>query len=190
MTQVTNTKTTTTPMPLIVTLAETKDFIKVAGTDDDKLIFQLIETAQSLIEDYLGTKLLQQTVELTFDCYPDGNASIKLPIWPIISVSSVDSQLIDQLSSLFYDYYLINQDRYPEIQLTHPYSWPSDDLIPHAGLKVIVNAGHALTIESIPSTFKLAVLSQVLDMYEYRENIAGITDRTMDIVSMYKDITL
>lgn len=63
-------KLKTPPSAEPLTLAETKSYLKVAGTTDDVLISQIITTLRKSCEDWTGRALVTQTWALWRDAFP------------------------------------------------------------------------------------------------------------------------
>src|SRR5262245_61208300 len=73
-----------------LTLAETKEHLRVDITDEDTLIGLHIEAATSFIEKFLGRALVTQTWEMAIDQFPtDGKKTIAIPLPPLQSVTSI-----------------------------------------------------------------------------------------------------
>jgi uncharacterized phiE125 gp8 family phage protein len=80
----------TPPASTPVTMAEVKDYLRVAHNDEDIQILQYIRAATSYLDGRLGVLgrcLITQTWEITLDAFPPGE--IELPLPPVQSVTSV-----------------------------------------------------------------------------------------------------
>ena len=62
-------------------------FARIDGSGEDSLIQTFIQAARENAERYLGRALIQQTMHMCLDYWPEG--SIRLPRPPLISVSGV-----------------------------------------------------------------------------------------------------
>ncbi len=69
-----------------ITLDEAKSFVKIDGTFEDSLIELLIVAAREAVEGYLKKAIIEQTLVLTMDWWPE---PLKLPCPPLISVIEV-----------------------------------------------------------------------------------------------------
>jgi len=70
-----------------ITVDEVKLFARIDGSGEDSLIQTFIQAARENAERYLGRALIQQTMNMCLDYWPEG--SIRLPRPPLISVSGV-----------------------------------------------------------------------------------------------------
>ncbi|MEM6847594.1 MAG: head-tail connector protein, partial [Pseudomonadota bacterium] len=80
---------TSGPAVLPLTLAEAKDHLRVAHSDEDTLITRLIETATQHVDGLdgiLGRACITQTWTLTLDAFP---SVIILPLPPCQSVAAI-----------------------------------------------------------------------------------------------------
>ena len=160
----------TAPSLTMVSLEEAKRHCGVDFTDDDDLIFALIQTATSYFDGYsgvLGRALLPQTWRQDFDGFYD---VMRLPVGPVQSVTSViyqDVSGVDQTLSGS-AYVLLTDDYGAYIQLAANQSWPSTGTRADA-VRVTYSAGSATVIPAI----RMAALLLIKQWYDNREATAA-----------------
>lgn len=157
----------TPPASEPVTLQEAKDHLRVDVTEDDSLIENLlIPSARQSVETYLRRSLLEQTWELSLDCF-DGD--IKLPNPPLQSVTSIkyiDVYGVEQTLAAS-EYTVHTQNEPGLITLAYDKSWPSIRAVKNA-VKVRYVTGYA-DADSVPAPIKSAMLLLIGHLYENRE---------------------
>jgi uncharacterized phiE125 gp8 family phage protein len=166
---------TVAPASEPLTQAEAKNHLKVDGSDDNDAIDRLISTGRTLVEEITGTKLASQTVVMRCSDWSDLS---KLPIAPIVSVSSVtylDSAGATQtLSTDVYEGVLHGLE--PHIRLKLNQSWPSVRDASDA-ITVTAVAGYA----SLPAPVKSAMLLTIAALYDGRSE-GSIPKGAMDLL--------
>lgn len=80
---------TTAPTVEPVTLAELKAHCRVEHDADNAVLVEWGKAARSMVEAATGRKLLTQTVRVQYEDFPCNGESIRLPVWPVQSVTSV-----------------------------------------------------------------------------------------------------
>ena len=88
--------TRTDPAVNPVSLIEAKRHLAVDHDDDNDYIERLVKGARKKLEDYTNRVFATSTVTATYEDFPrqpcdytDGIAAIRLPLWPVASVTSV-----------------------------------------------------------------------------------------------------
>ena len=173
------------PAVLPLTLAETKEHLRVDDTDSDNLITTYIEAATSYVDaeyGYLGRALVTQTWELVIDGFP--LHEIKVPLPPLQSVVSVryDDTAGDE-QTLPADQYYVDDASEPAWIVAASGGWPTGVLDALNSVRVRFVAGYDPTTDSppdlranIPRAIKQAMLLLIGSFYEHREqNIVGLT---------------
>lgn len=160
----------TGPATYPLTLAETKEFLRVDHNVEDSVVLSLIAAEVARMEAETGRALMSQTVEQYFDCWPWGR-TIELDITPASSITSVkylDSAGAETtFSSGNYTTDLLSIK--PRIVLNDNASWPSHGSFPNA-VRVRYVAGYA-DAASVPAALKLAILHRIAFAYEHREDM-------------------
>jgi uncharacterized phiE125 gp8 family phage protein len=157
----------TAPAALTVSLETAKAYLRVDGTAEDTLITSLLKAASELGESWARRAFITQTLEQTFDEWPEGNV---LTIWrpPLQSVTSLKYIDEDGVESTWASTnYTVDIKSQPgKIILA---STPSVTLQDTGGITVRFVAGYGATEASVPERIKQAVLQLVAFWYENRE---------------------
>ena len=148
------------------TLDEVSDFIKVDLTDDDTLITELIKTATTLCEGFLGISLRTRTVT----AYLDNSAgNTELPYGPVTAFTSLTDADGNVIAST--DYTLRGGGfKY----LEEP---------EYAYLVAVYTTGYA----TLPVQFKTGVMQQVAHLYENRGDV-GLSDKAKQTLAPYRRV--
>jgi len=158
------------PLEEPVSRSEAKAWLKVDNTADDDLIDTLLITARMAVEDYTNLKLISQTIEETFNCFPD---HLRLLHSPLISVTSVEYKATAA------DYTVLDASGYtahtyqkpPVLSAAYSTSWPEVIDFTEA-VKVTYVAGVSADATGVPDLFKNAIKKVLTDWYEKRgENV-------------------
>lgn len=160
----------TAPTAEPVSLAETKDHLRVDINDDDNLILGLIQAAREYAEEYLGRSLIQRTYRADLPYFAD---DIWLPRGPVVSIGSIkywdtSSPSVQQTwAATNYQLY------YDVVKRTHGAAFESVYPRPDA-VQITYTAGYLDTsspqAENVPYALKAAMLLMVGDLYEHRES--------------------
>lgn len=175
-------KVTSQPGVEPVTLTEAKAHLRVDSTDDDAYINTLISVTRQLCESYTGLSFITQTRRVTMDRFPYGSslnpyACIYLPYGPVQSgasgfvgtVSYVDpdgnTQTLEEDVDFFVD---VNSD---VARLRYISSWPSvkDQL---NAVTITYDVGYGSDDQDVPTVIKQAMLMQIANLYENRQDEA------------------
>lgn len=151
-------KRTVEPDVSPLTLDEAKEHIYETTADRDAQIAAMIDEAAAELDGpdgALGRALIQQTLRLKMDRFPIGTAPIRLPLPPLVSVTSV--QYVDPdgatqtWSSAEYD---VLTDREPgEIRPKYNYAYPSIRSI-HDAVTIIYLAGYGTKHTDVPGPIR------------------------------------
>lgn len=101
----------------ILTLEETKNFLKVSGNSDNEKILQFIKQARRFAESFCGISLIRQIYLITYNNKPIQNKQIIFPISNIdeiieINIAACQNQILNKK-----DYYF---DKKPQILYLKP----------------------------------------------------------------------
>jgi len=160
-----------------------------AYSPEDTYIESLITAARTLVEDYIGRRLITQTwnyyldnfgegnrwqknVELALIMNSYGNDNIKLPYAaPLQSVTAVTYMDSDESSNAMStsDYIVDIKSEPGRVVLGYGKSWPSATLSPSNPISIEYVAGYG-TSTAVPKQIKQAMLLIIGDLYENREN--------------------
>jgi uncharacterized phiE125 gp8 family phage protein len=177
------------PSVLPLTVAETKDHLRVDTSDDDDLITAMISAATDHVSGrngWTGRALVEQTWDLKLDAFPCAGKAIKLPLAPLQSVTSVKYIDTDGVEQTLSDtVYAVDADSVPgRVYLAYGQSWPG-----------IRSQRNAVTIRfvcgyaddggspvdyraNIPEAIRAALKLLVGAMYENREDFVTGTIAT------------
>lgn len=167
-------KVTVQPAEEPVTLAEAKAWLKVQGSAEDDLLNSLITAARQKVEEYTNLKLVTQTIEEVYDCFPTyyegmNYGALPLTCSPLIAVSSVEYQATaGTYTTLSTDSYTVHDYSKPAT-ITPVYSgnWPTHILFPES-VKVTYTAGFGAA-SAVPGILKNAILKIIAQWYEKRQ---------------------
>lgn len=157
-----------------VSVAQAKAWLKVENSVDDDLITALVSAARSAVESYTGQKLISQTIEETFNCFPTATmhnrfAALCLTHGPLRSVTSVEYQASAGIySTLSTDNYTAHSYQNPPL-ITAAYegAWPGVIDYPEA-VKITYVVGIAADADGVPELYKNAIKKLVTQWYENR----------------------
>lgn len=145
-------------------------FDEVIDESSIEYIENLISAVRGLSEAYLNRTLITQTWEYYLDKWPDVNY-IELPKPPLQSVTSVCILTEDEPGVLDPIYYLV--DVYSlkgRIVLNADQSWPTQTLYETNAIQVKFVCGYGSLAEDVPAGIRHAILLQVGDLYDNRED--------------------
>lgn len=170
---------TTPPASEPVTLAETKLFLRVDGTEEDVLLGNLIATVRMAAEQYVKRSLITQTWTLTYDDYAP--AETRLLMGPVQAVNSVTRIARDGSTTTVDDVtYYLSASR--EILLF--------DATPF-GHRVAIeyDAGYGAASE-VPSPIKQGMLAHMAAMYHQRALSQEIPEASKALYAPYRVVML
>lgn len=151
---------------VIVTLAKAKLQLRIDAlfTDEDALIQDYIDAAIASSEAYINGDIIEKTLVITLDAFQD---NFVFDSYPIQSITSVKYYLNDaQLTMPTADYHLNVQHQKQSVLVFN--EQPNTDDRPDA---VTITAVIGFTdATQVPHPIKQAILLQVSDMYERRED--------------------
>jgi len=167
--------TVTPPANEPVTAAEAKTQAIIEHTDDDTLIGSMITRARLLVEAWTGRQLCNATYDYYLDSWPLGAGVIRLPRWPVSSVTSVKYQDVDDAQQTLVentDYQVDLLSEPARIMPEYGESWPN--LYPESFYGIVIRfvAGYSADGASVPENYKHAILGLVAYWHRNRE-IAG-----------------
>ena len=156
-----------------VSVAEVKAQARVDLADEDTLIEGYIRAARETLERLLWRAFITQTLELTLDGWPEGS-EIRLPRPPLQSVTAVRYTTEDgTLKTLDPALYVVDAASEPgRVVLKRGKSWPSETLVPAAGVKVEYVAGYGDQASDVPEPIRQAILLLAAHWYEHREAVS------------------
>jgi uncharacterized phiE125 gp8 family phage protein len=165
-------KVTTEPTIEPVSVEDIKLFARIDGDYEDDLIQALIVAVRESTEQYLGRSLIQQTITMTLDFWP--NVVIQLPRPPLISVDSV--KIIDEdgvKTTYSSDNYYLNTIAEPGQLILKATSASLPDVSDRdfATYEIIFKAGYGTLAINVPQAIKNGIKTWVTFLYENRQPI-------------------
>lgn len=146
----------TEPTAEPVSLSEVKEALRITFNDHDALLSGYIVAARKHAEAFTGLRILSQTIDVSYDCFP-GDV-VELYTWPISSISSVNyydtgSPATEQTLVVNTDYYADTTT--PGGRVCVIDAWPAVADQPNA-VRIRLVAGYA-DAELVPQTIKEAI---------------------------------
>jgi uncharacterized phiE125 gp8 family phage protein len=162
---------TVAPADLPVTLAEAKAHCRVDHAEDDILITALIGAAVSYLDGYtgiLGRCLVTQTWRADYAGFDD----LRLPLWPVASVTSVTYRdAAGTVQTVSAANYQLVRDASGAVILPSPgFTWPVTD---ETATPVSVTAVYGSAAADVPQAIKHAMLLMIGDWHASRETMAS-----------------
>ena len=152
-------RVTTSPTIEPISLSEVKLFSRIDGTDEDDLLTDFIQNVRENTENWLGRALIEQSITLVMDFWPD-EPYIELPRPPLISITSYQILAEDDSGTDYdSDNYMIDTISEPGRLIikdgsTPPYNYDRY----YAGHKIIYKAGYGTETTDVPAGIKLGML--------------------------------
>jgi uncharacterized phiE125 gp8 family phage protein len=173
----------TAPAPLRgpVTVAEMKDWARVDGNDDDRLLSELLTAATKAAELYTQRALLTQTWNVTYDQF---EAMFRVPLGQLQSIPSITYvDLNGDTQTVTSTIYRVDTTTEPgRITESQNQSWPTADCVTNA-VTVQFTAGYG-TEADVPQDIKHAIMAGASARYNCREG--SYPDAFYDLLSMYR----
>lgn len=144
-----------------VSATEAKQQARIDGTDEDALLDIYITASRMAVEEYTGTKLVEQTVLLRCSDWADLVDLPSAPISEITSVKYLDPDGIEQtLSTDVYETVLAGLE--PHIRLKVNQGWPSIRSASDA-IRVTAVAGYSAVPDPVKAALMLTIAKWVDD---------------------------
>jgi len=159
-------QTITPPATEPVNAEFVKTHTHVDTNEEDNLLTMWIKSAREQAEEYQGRAYIEQTLELSLDCFPLANGGIVLPRSPVSSVSSIKYYGTDDTEyTLSDDVYQVDTASEPSrVALKYGQSWPLTTLRTVSGVKIRFVAGEG----DAPSDVNSRVIDAILIYCAYR----------------------
>ena len=172
------------PVTEPVSVADVKLYTRIPHNEEDSLLLSWIKTGRMLAEDYIRAALITQTVECSFDCFPNG--VFNLPRSPIQSVDSIlyftSENVETEYNSTKYSIDL--SGRPGRIYLNKYETWPTDILRPIDAVKIRYVAGFGDNASDVPSQIRDAILLYCSHKYNDRQG-EKIPNAFFDLLAPY-----
>lgn len=156
-----------------VTLDTARQHLRIDSTEEDESIERLNSAARRWVERASGRALIQQTWEMTLDCWPITSV-LELPKPPLMAVNSIkyiDTATPGNVLTLSATQYIADVTTQPgRVSLVINGSWPTSALRPIGGVVINFDAGYGATVKDVPETYIQAILVLLSDGFENRES--------------------
>jgi uncharacterized phiE125 gp8 family phage protein len=151
-----------------ISLDEARGFARVDGTSEDTLIELLITAAREAVEGYLMKALVEQTLTLSLDWWPE---PLTLPRPPLISV--VEVRTVGEDSSIVVystDGYFVRTlaPARGQIVVRTGCTPPINTDRTHGGYEVEYKVGYGKDPSDVPASVRHGILMLVTHLYESR----------------------
>lgn len=167
-----NYKVTTQPTVEPIPLADAKKHLRVLGSGDDGYITDLITSAREYAESYHAKAYANKTITAVAG---DLEGIFKLPVSPIINLTSVTYEDIDGDVHDVTDKYEVDNFSYPSRLLLKEAIRPEKELKAFNAVTIVYTAGETPSMKT-----KQAMLLLIGHWYENREEvIAGTSASTV-----------
>ncbi len=174
----------TAPTEEPITKAELKTFARIDGSDEDTLLEEFIKAARLQVENYLNKSLIQKTIDLFFDYWPEN--PITLPRGPIISITGIYTLDEDDTETTYSSssYYLgTNSDQLIIKRSTTP---PINNNRSFGGFKIKYKAGYGNNASDVPEIIRQAISLCATNIYENRVIGEEPTPESLLLLKSYK----
>lgn len=159
------------PGDLAVSIAETKQHLRVDEDDEDSLITSLINAATLHIERATGRRLVVQRWTKSLDQFPESGGAIRLRLVPVISVDEISFIDVNGVRQ-YLDPAAYELDAQSEAAWVFPafgYIWPAARERANA-VTIKFSSGYG-SPNDVPADIKAALLLLIGHLYENREAV-------------------
>jgi len=168
----------TAPAAEPLTLAETKEFLRIPHNDDDGRITDMIITARSLAEHWLKRSLITQSWKLSYENGIRG--TIRLPMGPVRSITSVTATTGDTTATIDSSAYALNVAGDGLV---------IESIITGDRIDITYSAGYG-NASQVPKPIKLGMLQHVAAMLDGQVSLAPIPDQVLSLYMPFREILL
>ena len=162
----------TPPAAPALTVIEAEQWLRVDAGSETALLTDLIQAATAWCEEHAGVALIERTLRLHLDAWPEGDEPIRLPMPPAKSVSLV--RYYDEANTLqtmpAEDYILDTVSRPGRLTAAPGKTWPAIAQRINA-VQVTFVAGYGTTAAAVPQRARQAIRFLVGHFYENREEV-------------------
>lgn len=151
-----------------ITLAETKQHLRVDTTADDLYIAAAIAAARVHVEHHIGGALITQSWSLFTDALPPG-AAVRIPITPVAALTAVRLHRPDgTIAPLPTSHFQLDAASSPPRLLLR--ETPTlGALRPANGIEFVITVGFGANPSDVPAPIRQAMLLLVAAIYEHRD---------------------
>lgn len=162
-------KVTTAPAFEPISLVDAKNYLRVQNSSEDSAISDIIEAARDYCEQELDLALIDQSITLKLDAFPDGR-TIYLPRTNLLEVTSFAYLDQNSVSQTFTDY---TADTFstPARLVNNTETWPETADAANA-ITIVYRAGFAESdTRNIPPAVNQAMRLLITHYYNNREAV-------------------
>jgi len=176
---------------LAVTLIEVKSYLKVANTEDDDLIKQLIRAATRIFEAFTGQDLTEKTYTILCSGFPHSNSFFpffgdchttggkncleirRFPLREVIAINFLENGLSITWDPSEFEVNEGNNSHYPFIFPVDDFPTVDCDVPRPVEIFITTGYGPPVTID-IPDAIKIGLMQHIAFLYENRGDCACI----------------
>lgn len=186
-------RTKTAPITKPVTLNDVKTFARLDAIDEDALLEMFIDAAVSGAEEYMGRALIQQTLEMSMDFWPEsyalnpliGNNGLQLarpPLVNVLSIKTVSDSGVTTTWDLDNFYWIKGDDALlvPKQSITPPSNTNRDVrgtlieyIAGYSDTSYTVSTDHEALRNAVPMPIKIAIMLWSSMLYSMRGKITA-----------------
>ena len=170
-----------------ITAEEVRSLGRIETDAEDTLIETMITAVREIAESWLGRALLEQTIEASFDYWPEN--PVKLPRPPLISVDSivtVDEENQETLYSVDNYFFRTSSNQKGEVIIKNGAAAPTNTDRYYGGFKITYTAGYGDQVEDVPQGIKLGLMEWVLHAVENRIISREPPEMAMPLLGAYR----
>ena len=148
-------KVTTFPSVEPITVDEVKTFARIDTTEEDSLLSSSITAVREATEVYLGRALIEQTITLVMDFWP--NMLIELPKPPLLSITGVyttNESDVDTVYSSSNYFSITSSESRGKLVLKQGVTAPTNTDRDYGGFKIIYKAGYGDESTDVPTLIR------------------------------------
>ena len=154
-----------------VTLAQTKEFLRVDDANEDGFINSLIVAARIHVESITSRALISQSWRVVRDCWPSDRI-IKLPIGPLISLSAVTTYDNDGNANNLPLAQFQPETNIAPAKIYLPSSISGQTIMrQRAAIEIDYVAGFGVSADDVPVNLKQAIFTLIAYWFEHRDAV-------------------
>ena len=157
----------TPPAGLAVSLAHTKEHLRVTHANDDAMITRLIGAATEDVQRYLNRQLVDATITYFQDQFPSAGCLLVLPLPPFKAISEIRYLPADGSAQATFDISKLVQSTSAEPGTIIPKNgeeWPAV-LEQRDAIEIDFTAGYGAADTDVPDVIRTAIMARVHDVY-------------------------
>lgn len=185
----------TPPAAEPLSLADARDFLRVAHDDDDDAIAALIAAARLHIEAHTRRALITQNWRLVRDCWPASGTLTLLPA-PVRALEAVRLLAVDGAAQELDLGALVLDASAAPARLRFARDALAQPARPFAGIEIDIEAGYGAAATDVPAPLRHAIRLLVAHWYENRAlvkasgEVAAIPASVLSLAAPYRVASL